>query len=169
MEAKRRGLLTRTKPQKLEKQEFLEKVTAGRFTSMGGDGGLVTGLWPHQSSLHQTPVTHTWPPQTTPFSALGLCCSLSLKCPSLLFFPWLSPSLPRKLFQTPPLSLAGPNPGFLSMALTAGWGIRVSYLLVKPPLALLGRELLESRLSFTVKTPATNLEPGCSKHSVKIY
>lgn len=55
------------------------------------------------------------------------------------------------------------------MALTAGWGIRVGYLLVEPLLALLDCELLESRLSFTVKIPATNLEPGCSKHSVKIY
>ena len=162
-------LLTRTKPHKLEKEEFLEKVAAGRFISMGGDGGLGTGLWAHPSSPHQTPVTHTWPPQTTRLSALGLHCSLSLKCPSLLFFPWLSPPLPRKLFQTPPPSLVGPNPGSLSMALTAGWGIRVSYLLVEPPLALLDCELLESRLSFTVKIPATNLEPGCSKHSVKIY
>lgn len=163
------GLLTRTKPRKSEKQKFLEKVAAGRFTSVSGDGGLVTGLWPNRSLPHQTPVTHTWPPQTTLLSALSLCCSLSSKCPSLLFCPWRSPPLPRRLCQTPPPSLAGPNLGFLSESLTTGWGTGVGYLLVKPPLALLGRELLESRLSFTVKIPAINLEPGHGKHSVKIH
>ena len=95
------GLLTRTKPRKSEKQEFLEKVAAGRFTSVGGDGGLVTGLWPNWSSPHQTPVTHTWPPPATLISALGLCCCLSSKCPSLLSCPWLSLPSPTDCARLP--------------------------------------------------------------------
>ena len=104
------GLLTRTKPRKSEKQEFLEKVAAGRFTSVGGDGGLVTGLWPNWSSPHQPPVTHTWPPQSTLPSALGLCCSLSSKCPSPLSCPWL-PSPPPQTGPDSPTLSCGSQPG----------------------------------------------------------
>lgn len=78
--------------------------------------------------------------------------------------------LPLALPSPPPQTvLRVPTLGFLSESLTTGWGTGVGYLLVKPPLALLGRELLESRLSFTVKIPAINLEPGHGKHSVKIH